>query len=156
MIQNGHIGQVLGPFNANEDLLSSEGAIGSFTPEVERPIIYKLGIQATTGTVVNINDTLINFEKIENVQIAIDKFFNFKNAKDKINPVIPDELWFLENLEDLKETELEALADKLEPEFKLYANKKREKRLTNIDRIYFSENNIKKPNTKDIKNSVKK
>ena len=103
-----------------------------------------------------INDTLINFEKIENVQIAIDKFFNFKNAKDKINPVIPDELWFLENLEDLKETELEALANKLEPEFKLYANKKREKRLTNIDKIYFSENNIKKPNTKDIKNSVKK
>ena len=34
----------------------------------------------------------------------------------------------MENLEDLKETELEALADKLEPEFKLYANKKREKR----------------------------
>ena len=103
-----------------------------------------------------INDTLINFEKIENIQIAIEKFFNFKNAKDKINPVIPDELWFLENLEDLKETELEALADKLEPEFKLYANKKREKRLTNIDKIYFSENNIKKPDTKNIKNPVKK
>ena len=103
-----------------------------------------------------INDTLINFEKIENVQIAVDKFFNFKNARDKINPVIPDELGFFENLEDLKETELEALADKLEPEFKLYANKKKEKRLTNIDKIYFSENNIKKPNTKNNKNSVKK
>ena len=33
MIQNGHIGQVSGPFNANEDLLADFGPIGSFTPE---------------------------------------------------------------------------------------------------------------------------
>ena len=86
-----------------------------------------------------INDTLINFEKLENVQLAIEKFFNFKNAKDKLNPIIPEELWFFEDLEDLKETELEKLANKLEPEFTLYANKKKEKRKTNIDNLYFSD-----------------
>ena len=86
-----------------------------------------------------INDTLINFEKLENVQLAIEKFFNFKNAKDKLNPIIPEELWFFEDLEDLKETELEDLANKLEPEFTLYANKKKEKRKTNIDNLYFSD-----------------
>ena len=86
-----------------------------------------------------INDTLINFEKLENVQLAIEKFFNFKNAKDKLNPIIPEELWFFEDLEDLKETELEELANKLEPEFTLYANKKKEKRKTNIDNLYFSD-----------------
>ena len=86
-----------------------------------------------------INDTLINFEKLENVQLAIEKFFNFKNAKDKLNPIIPEELWFFEDLEDLKETELEELANKLEPEFILYANKKKEKRKTNIDNLYFSD-----------------
>ena len=93
-----------------------------------------------------INDTLINFEKLENVQLAIEKFFNFKNAKDKLNPIIPEELWFFEDLEDLKETELEKLANKLEPEFTLYANKKKEKRKTNIDNLYFSD--VKKKSKK--------
>jgi hypothetical protein len=46
MIQNGHIGQVLGPFEAGQDLLADDGPIGVFTPELERPVIYKLGIQA--------------------------------------------------------------------------------------------------------------
>ena len=93
-----------------------------------------------------INGTLINFEKLENVQLAIEKFFNFKNAKDKLNPIIPEELWFFEDLEDLKETELEDLANKLEPEFTLYANKKKEKRKTNIDNLYFSD--VKKKSKK--------
>ena len=93
-----------------------------------------------------INDTLINFEKLENVQLAIEKYFNFKNAKDKLNPIIPEELWFFEDLEDLKETELEDLANKLEPEFTLYANKKKEKRKTNIDNLYFSD--VKKKSKK--------
>ena len=95
-----------------------------------------------------INDTLINFEKLENVQLAIEKFFNFKNAKDKLNPIIPEELWFFEDLEDLQETELEELANKLEPEFTLYANKKKEKRKTNIDNLYFSD--VKKKSKKSI------
>ena len=33
MIRNGHVGQVLGPFESNKDLLDNNGAIGAFTPE---------------------------------------------------------------------------------------------------------------------------
>ena len=89
-----------------------------------------------------INDTLVNFEKLENVQLVMEKFFNFKNTKDKINPILPEELSFFDNLENLNETILEELANKLEPKFTLYANKKKEKRKTDIDRKYFSEINI--------------
>ena len=103
-----------------------------------------------------INDVLINFEKLENVQLSISSFFHFQNTKDKINPIIPEELNFFDNLEDLKETDLEDLANKLEPEFKLYANKKREKRLTNIDKTYFMDPNVNRPNMKDSKKLVKK
>lgn len=59
MIQNGHIGQVIGPFVAGQDLLADDGSIGMFTPEKERPVLYKLGIQATKDTVVSINNTPI-------------------------------------------------------------------------------------------------
>lgn len=55
MLQNGHVGQVVGPFTANVDLLDDEQPIGLLTPEKDRPIIYKLGIQALPGTVVRIN-----------------------------------------------------------------------------------------------------
>ena len=103
-----------------------------------------------------INDVLINFEKLENVQLAVSQFFNFQNGKDPINSIIPDELWFFENLEDLKESDLDELANKLEPEFKLYANKKKEKRKTNIDKMYFTDLNLKKNNNKDNKNVIKK
>ena len=103
-----------------------------------------------------INDVLINFEKLENVQLAVSQFFNFQNGKDTIHSIIPDELWFFENLEDLKESDLDELANKLEPEFKLYANKKKEKRKTNIDKMYFTDLNLKKNNNKDNKNVIKK
>ena len=103
-----------------------------------------------------INDILINFEKLENVQLAISKFFNFQNSKDKINPIIPEELGFFDNLEDLKESDLEELANKLEPEFTLGANKKREKRITNIDKTYFMDTNVIRPNMKDSKKLSKK
>ena len=103
-----------------------------------------------------INDVLINFEKLENVQLAMSSFFNFQNAKDKLNPIIPEELGFFDNLEELKETELEEIANKLEPEFKLGVYKKREKRLTNIDKAYFMDANVKRPNMKDNKKIIKK
>lgn len=103
-----------------------------------------------------INDILINFEKLENVQLAVCKFFNFQNSKDKINPIIPEELGFFDNLEDLKESDLEELANKLEPEFTLSANKKREKRITNIDKAYFMDTNVIRPNMKDSKKLSKK
>lgn len=63
MIQNGHIGQVYGPFVANKDLLDDDGPIGILTPEKERPVLYKIGIQAPRGTFVQINNTLIKIGK---------------------------------------------------------------------------------------------
>lgn len=53
---NGRIGQVIGPFDANIDLLNDNAPIGAFTPETTRPILYKLGIQTAEGTIVKINN----------------------------------------------------------------------------------------------------
>ena len=93
----------------------------------------------------------INFEKLEKVQYAVSEFFNFKNTIDKENPTIPEELNFFEKLEDIKEADMEELANNLEPEFKLYTNKKREKRQTNIDKKYFGDNTVTRPNMRDSK-----
>ena len=63
MIQNGHVGQVSGPFIANRDLLADNEPIGAFTPETERPVIVKIGIQAEEGTIVCITGTNIKIGK---------------------------------------------------------------------------------------------
>lgn len=63
MILNGRIGQVVGPFVANMDLLDDNAPIGAFTPETTRPILQKLGIQAAEGTEIEINDALIRVGK---------------------------------------------------------------------------------------------
>ena len=55
MILNGRVGQVLGPFAENVDLLDNNQAIGSLTPEQTKPVLYKLGIQTEPGTTVLIN-----------------------------------------------------------------------------------------------------
>ena len=60
---NGRVGQVLGPFAAGEDLIAEGGAISNFTPEVTKPVLYKLGIQASPGTIVKINDITIKIGK---------------------------------------------------------------------------------------------
>lgn len=60
---NGRIGQVLGPFTANIDLLEDNAPIGVFTPESTKPVLYKLGIQAKEGTIVQINDVNIKIGK---------------------------------------------------------------------------------------------
>lgn len=60
---NGRIGQVIGPFTANLDLLEDSAPIGAFTPETTRPILYKLGIQTEVGTIVEINDVPIKIGK---------------------------------------------------------------------------------------------
>lgn len=60
---NGRIGQVLGPFEAGIDLLDDTAPIGMFTPETTRPILYKLGIQASQGTIVKINNVEIKIGK---------------------------------------------------------------------------------------------
>ena len=63
MILNGRVGQVIGPFDAGVDLLDDEAPIGAFTPENTRPILYKLGIQASEGTKVRINEVNIQIGK---------------------------------------------------------------------------------------------
>ena len=103
-----------------------------------------------------VDGVFINIEKLENVQITVSEFFNFKNTVDKENPYIPEELNFFEKLEDLKESDLEKLANDLEPEFKLPGNKKREKRPTNIDKKYFADTTIKRPNMRDSKRLTQK
>ena len=81
-------------------------------------------------------DGMINLEKIEKVQKSMDSFFRFKYCKNKEIKTIP-ELNFFENLENLKENDLEALAEKLEPVFKLSKTQNKAKRLTEIDKKYF-------------------
>ena len=58
MVSNGHVGQVLGPFTIGQDLLSPTGPIGQIIKQ-ESPVLYKIGIQATSGTIVAINGTNI-------------------------------------------------------------------------------------------------
>ena len=98
-----------------------------------------------------INDNLINFEKIEKVQLAVTSFFNFKNTRDKVSIMVPEELNFFDKLEEIKESDLDELANNLEPEFKLYANKKKEKRINYIDKMFFLNSNVKRPNMIDKK-----
>ena len=84
-----------------------------------------------------VNGNFINFEKINGVQNSIDEFFHFQKIKYKKNINIHPDLEFFENLESQKESDLEALANKLEPKFIVYMNPKKAKRLTNIDKKYF-------------------
>jgi hypothetical protein len=59
---NGRVGQVLGPFDST-NLLSDGGAIDVFTPETSSPFLTKLGIQASSGTIVSINGAEIKIGK---------------------------------------------------------------------------------------------
>ena len=82
---------------------------------------------------------LINFDKINGIQTAIDEFFHFQKIVDTKVTVLPKELNFFENLECKNESYLENLAQKLEPKFVLYINPKNEKRKTEIDIKYFKD-----------------
>lgn len=62
MYLNGRVGQVLGPFDTS-DLLAPGGAIFLLTPEIERPILEKLGVQASPGTLIQINGVPIRMGK---------------------------------------------------------------------------------------------
>ena len=84
-----------------------------------------------------VNGNFINFEKINGVQNSIEEFFRFQKTKDNKNVNLVSDLEFFENLESQKESDLEALANKLEPIFSVYLNPKKAKRLTNIDKKYF-------------------
>lgn len=60
---NGRLGQVIGPFDSGVDLLADGGAISELTPEITKPVLSKLGIQAAKGTIVNINGISIKIGK---------------------------------------------------------------------------------------------
>ena len=79
----------------------------------------------------------INFEKIEKVTQLLEKNFTFRNAREKNYRI--KELDFLEELEDITEQQLEEMANKLEPEFKMEGSPKPTKRLTNTDKKYFEK-----------------
>ena len=79
---NGRIGQVVGPFVAGVDLLDDNAPIGSFTPEITRPILYKLGIQAEEGTQLLINNV--------NIKIGKTGIYELDNVVDVKNLVFPN------------------------------------------------------------------
>ena len=86
------------------------------------------------------NGDLINIEKIEKIQITIDNFFKFTNITDVLNKNsnFPPELDIFNNLEFIKEDDLDILANKLEPKFMIGDMPKKRKRLTIVDKKYFS------------------
>lgn len=53
---NGRVGQVIGPFEVDKDLIAPGGAIDEMTPETTPPKLSKLGIIAEPGTKVQINE----------------------------------------------------------------------------------------------------
>ena len=103
-----------------------------------------------------VQGNIINFEKIEKVQNALDSFFQYKKSINSVKFENIKELNFFENLEQKTEEELENIANQLEPEFKLRLMPQKEKRLTQIDNKYFL-NNFKRfsciINSKTMKNS---
>ena len=85
MYLNGRIGQVLGPFDST-DLLDENGAISMFTPEITRPFLIKLGIQAAPGTIIKVNGVEIKIGKtgiyeLDNVVTV--KSLSFPNGADE-------------------------------------------------------------------------
>ena len=94
-----------------------------------------------------VNGNLINFEKINIVQNCLDEFFHFQKTKDKNNIKLIEELNFFDNLEVQTEDYLNNLADKIEPVFTLNKNPKKVKRLTIIDKKYFSGHSDKNFNS---------
>lgn len=79
---NGRIGQVVGPFTAGVDLLNDNAPIGAFTPETSRPVLYKLGIQATEGTRILVNNV--------NVKVGKTGIYELDNIVEIKNLVFPD------------------------------------------------------------------
>ena len=104
-----------------------------------------------------IDRNLINVEKIEKIQVVIDEFFAFKNVNNdnKIegNLNLSEELNFFQQLDMIKEDDLEILANKLEPKFILSDFPQKCKRITNMDIKYYmkkDKSNIDHSNIKNI------
>lgn len=76
MVLNGRYNQVSGPFKAGIDLLSPGGAIDVITPEVTRPVLFKVGIIAPPGTRMQINDSVIKISPFG--ALELDSVVNIK------------------------------------------------------------------------------
>lgn len=87
MYSNAFIGQVQGPFEAGQDLLMDNCPIGVFTPQKEKPVLYKIGIQAEPGTIVRLNDVPIKIGKTGIYELDLDdikiKKVVFPNGADE-------------------------------------------------------------------------
>ena len=88
------------------------------------------------------NNKMINFEKILTIQCLLDDFYKFKESAYNIKQI--EELSFLSCFVTKTEDELEALGDKLEPDFTLRQVKQNEKRLTAMDEMFFAKNQLTK------------
>ena len=88
-----------------------------------------------------IDEKLINFEKIENIQNIIDNNFRFKNEYNKIIQMRFKEFKFLEKLENNPDDYLESLANEIEPIFRRNDGKRNYKKKTTIDKKYFEDKN---------------
>jgi|GEM_PF-4560807 len=82
----GRVNQVLGPFDTS-DLLGVNGAITKAVPESDPPRLIKLGIQASEGTIVNINGANIRIGKtgiyeLDNTVQIISLYFPTPGATD--------------------------------------------------------------------------
>ena len=90
------------------------------------------------GYITDLN--LINFNIIEKVHLTIKILFQYTKMEDpNENITTYRELNFFNNLEENKVDPIE-ISNKLEPEFTLYENPKKEKRKTIIDLKYFNVN----------------
>ena len=85
------------------------------------------------------NGKMINLEKLEKIQIVMEEFFRFKNLRDKVNYTLCKKLNFFEKLENIKENEIEKLASKIEKVEQNHIHKYKIKKLTVIDKKYFSK-----------------
>ena len=84
MYLNGRVGQVLGPFDTS-DLLAENGKISEFTPESSQPILSKLGIQTSPGTIIKVNGVEIKIGKTgiyELDEVVNVKSLSFPNGAD--------------------------------------------------------------------------
>ena len=103
-----------------------------------------------------IDRNLINVEKIEKIQVVIDEFFAFKNVNNdnKIegNLNLSEELNFFQQLDMIKEDDLEILANKLEPKFILSDFPQKCKRITNMDIKYYMKKDKSNKDHSNIKN----
>ena len=97
------------------------------------------------------NNTMINVEKILTIQNLLDDFYKFKDSAYNIKQI--EELSFFSCMITKNEEELEALGDKLEPEFTLSKIKQNEKRLTTIDTMFFCEDELTR-STRMKKNTI--